>query len=176
MFCGSAFGKLGEFPPDGYQATLPDGTLSSDGLFFPRFDCFGKEIAVTAPGVAVVSSIPGDNFAAWDGISMAAPHVTGLTALVLAHNNEFQTTYAARDAARVDRLFAVLRESCGSVGLGDPLRTGSGTPDIGKALSLTYIGADGTGASNAELQLARQISEVVLVVLEVGAALVRLDG
>src|SRR5262249_26112402 len=130
----SALGKLGEFPSDSYHATLPVPPASPDGLFFPRFGCFGPEVAVAGPGVAIVSSVPENGFAAWDGTSMAAAHIVGLAALVLAHNLDFQTVFAARNAARVDHLFDVLRQSAQPVALGDRQRTGAGLPNAVTAL------------------------------------------
>ncbi len=41
---------------------------------------------VSAPGVDVPSSIPGGGYASWDGTSMASPHVTGGTAILLQKN------------------------------------------------------------------------------------------
>jgi subtilisin family serine protease len=133
---------LGEFPGDSYHAALPLSPVQSDGIFFPRFSCFGPEVALAAPGVAIVSSVPGNAFVAWDGTSMAAPHVTGLAALVLAHNPDFQTVYAARNAARVNHLFDTLRQTARPLSLGDPARTGSGLPDAVKAMQ--SIAAAGT--------------------------------
>jgi len=131
----AAIGRLGEFPPDSYHAQTVQGT-TSDGFFSPRFTCFGPEIAVCAPGVAVLSSVPPNNFAVWDGTSMATPHVTGLAALVLAHHPDFAGAFRARNAQRVQRLFSILKASARPVDLGDPRRTGFGLPDAPTALGL----------------------------------------
>ncbi|MCU1339208.1 MAG: in [Bryobacterales bacterium] len=136
----AAIGKMGEFPPDSYHAhtvSMVNGT----GFFSPKFTCYGPEIAVCAPGVAILSSVPPNNYAAWDGTSMAASHVTGLAALVLAHHPDFQGAFRARNADRVDRLFQILRASAQPVSMSDPLlsdprRTGFGMPDVLIALGL----------------------------------------
>ncbi len=56
-----------------------------------EFSSTGKHIALSAPGVAIVSTTPTYKYAqgksdydAWDGTSMATPHVSAAAALVLA--------------------------------------------------------------------------------------------
>jgi len=67
---------------------------------------------------------------------MAAPHVTGLAALVLAHHPDFQGSFKIRNAQRVDRLFEILRQSARPLNFGDRNRTGAGVPDCLAALQL----------------------------------------
>ncbi len=134
----SAIGRQGAFPPDSYHGTtMADGTATRDGYFSAKFSCAGPEIGVCGPGVAILSSVPPNNYAAWDGTSMATPHITGLAALVLAHHPDFQgaeAPYRQRNARRVERLFQILRESAQPLALGDPTRTGAGLPDATRAL------------------------------------------
>jgi hypothetical protein len=116
--------------------TGPGTQATAEGFFAAKFSCFGPQIGVCAPGVAVVSSVPPDSYAAWDGTSMAAPHVTGLAALVLAHHPDFQDRFKTRNAQRVDRLFDILKQSARALNLGDRNRTGAGLPDCVAALNL----------------------------------------
>ena len=132
----AAIGKIGEFPSDSYHSETIGPDIDMYGYFTARFSCFGPQVDVCAPGVAVVSSVPPNNFAAWDGTSMAAPHVTGLAALVLAHRPEFQSMLQARSPERVERLFQVLRMSARPVTLSDPTHIGYGLPDALVALGL----------------------------------------
>ncbi|MEC5218050.1 subtilisin [Actimicrobium sp. GrIS 1.19] len=132
----AAIGRLGEFPQDSYHAQTLTQMVDANGFFSPKFTCFGPQIAVCAPGVAITSSVPGNNFAAWDGTSMATPHVTGLAALTLAHHPDFQNAFKARGPERVDRLFQIIKASSHPINLGDPSRTGFGLPDVLIAVGL----------------------------------------
>lgn len=132
----AAVGKLGQYPADTYHAKQVWGQPDSQGYFAAAFSCHGPEVDVCAPGVAILSSVPDRGYAAWDGTSMATPHVTGLAALVLAHHPDFRDRYRARDARRVDRLFEILRSSCTAMDFGDPGRTGAGMPNAVRALAL----------------------------------------
>lgn len=133
----AAIGKLDQFPPDSYHTETVGQDIDPQGFFTARFSCAGPQVDVCAPGVAIVSAVPPNNFAAWDGTSMAAPHVTGLAALVLAHRPEFQGVMRARSGERVERLFQVLRMSARPVTLADPTRIGYGMPDALVALGLS---------------------------------------
>jgi len=147
----AAVGKQGEFPADSYHGKQvwegsPDG---AEEYFSAAFTCSGPEIDVCAPGVAILSCIPPNTYGVWDGTSMAAPHVTGLAALVLAHHPDFQGPFKSRNAARVERLFQVLRQSARPLNLGDPNRTGAGMPDAINALLISQ--PEGQGLRPDEL-------------------------
>lgn len=131
----SAIGKWGEFPPESYHAHMV-AAVDANGLFSPKFTCFGPEIAVCGPGVAILSCVPPNNYAIRDGTSLAAAHVAGLAALVLAHHPDFQGPFRARSFYRVERLFQILRASAQPINFGDPRHTGFGLPDVLVALGL----------------------------------------
>lgn len=163
----SAIGKWGEFPGDSFHANqaLP-GFERQDGYFPAKFSCFGPEIDVCAPGVAIVSSLPPDDFAAWDGTSMAAPHVSGLAALVLAHHPDFKGSFQARDARRVERLFQIIKESATPLPIGDTTRLGVGLPNVPRALGLqagtgTQPAFDGASAGDPAMQMLKRLLEML---------------
>lgn len=132
----AAIGRLHEYPADSYHTQSLTPQIDANGFYAARFSCHGPEIAVCAPGVAITSSVPDNNYAAWDGTSMAAPHVTGLATLILAHHPDFQGAVRMRNAQRVERLFQIIKSSCRPVMLGDQRRTGFGLPDAPRALGL----------------------------------------
>lgn len=141
----SAIGRLNEFPSDSYHTQAVTPVIDADGYFFARFSCYGPEIGVCGPGVAITSSVPANNFAAWDGTSMATPHITGLAALVLAHHPDFQAAYKARGPERVERLFQVIKASARPINLGDTSRTGFGLPDVLAAVGLQATAGASSG-------------------------------
>lgn len=50
------------------------------------FSNFGKTVSVAAPGVNILSTLPGGKYGAKSGTSMAAPHVAGLAGLIISKN------------------------------------------------------------------------------------------
>ncbi len=132
----AAVGQAGDYPADTFhRQSTPDaalGRIGVNGLFAARFSSFGPQVKLSAPGVAIISSVPGGGYAAWDGTSMAAPHITGLLALVAAHPS---FAGALRNAGRVDRLFQTVIGGAISTGL-DAAHGGAGVPSLAKTLSL----------------------------------------
>jgi subtilisin len=128
-----AIGRPGTFPEDSPHAAYEEEP-TADRLFVPAFSCSGPEIDVCAPGLAIISCQSPDGYAACDGTSIAAAHVTALAGLVLAHHADFRHQFGARNATRVERLFQILKQTAQP--LPNALRSGAGLPDALRALGL----------------------------------------
>jgi subtilisin len=129
----AAVGKLKEFPDDSSHvlSVIPQ-LIGSDDVFPANFSGAGPQVAICAPGVAVVSTVPGGGYAAADGTSAAAAHVTGLAALVLAHHPLLKEgTFRVRSEQRVHALFELIRASA-IPRFPDPRRGGAGIPDLAR--------------------------------------------
>jgi subtilisin family serine protease len=85
---------------------------------------------VCAPGVSVVSSVPGGGYGSLSGTSMATPHVAGVAALLRAVHRDWTPA----------RIKAALIASTSNVA-DEVMATGSGRIDVVSAASVT-IGAD----------------------------------
>ena len=134
----AAVGKPGEYPQDTRHArrALPQ-LFSFSGIYATNFSCWGPQVGLCAPGVAVVSTVPGRGYAAWDGTSMAASHVAGFSALLLAHHPMLQSiNYGTRAEERVSVLYEFLRAAAVPYVQADPMRVGAGIPDLQQVLGL----------------------------------------
>ncbi|MFK7886725.1 MAG: S8 family serine peptidase [Gammaproteobacteria bacterium] len=133
----AAIGKLGSFPGDSsHQKHLGETPMVSGDFFVPNFSCRGPEIDLCAPGVAIVSSVPKNGYAAWDGTSMACPHVTGFAARLLQTNTAL--AQMNRTAERSSKLHEALLARCSKLpglpaevqGAGIPTLTAIPTPAV----------------------------------------------
>jgi len=94
---------------------------------------------VTAPGVGVLSAVPGGSHERMDGTSMATPHVAGVAALV--------ESSTARNLTPEELRTVILRTAKNSGGKGEiDTRHGAGVVDAYRAVSAAR---DGVNASDA---------------------------
>jgi subtilisin family serine protease len=102
------------------SSTRDDGRAS--------YSCYGPEMDLTAPGTSILSTCIGGTYCYKSGTSMAAPHVSGLAALV----------YSASPTLTADQITQILRETAQDIGSAgwDPY-TGWGRIDARGALLRT---------------------------------------
>jgi len=107
----AAIGRFDSFPADSsHQKHIGEKPIQSGHYFSPKFTCRGPEVDVCAPGVAIVSTVPNNGYAAWDGTSMACPHVTGFAARLLKIKTKILNS--PRTIERSQNLFDAILESC----------------------------------------------------------------
>lgn len=74
-----------------YPAAYPDVIAVSSvnqSNDYSIFNNYGPEVSITAPGEDIYSTMPGNTYQHATGTSVAAPFVTGITALILAKNKQ----------------------------------------------------------------------------------------
>jgi subtilisin len=130
----AAIGKLKEFPADSsHVLNVVPQLIGSEGLFASRFSGSGPQIALGAPGIAIVSTVPGGGYLAADGTPAAAAHVTGFAALLLAHHPlfEHEGVLTVRTEQRVQALLELMQASSVTHFL-DPQYVGAGVPNLAR--------------------------------------------
>jgi subtilisin len=78
------------------------------------FSSTGPEVEIAAPGVEILSTVPGDGYASYNGTSMAAPHVAGVAALLIGANPDL----SAGDVRQILRSTALNLGSANEFGYG----------------------------------------------------------
>ena len=146
---GPECGSVGA--PGGYLESFSVGATTFDdeiAEFSSRGPSLFGKIApdVSAPGVNVVSSVPGEGYEAFDGTSMAAPHTAGALALILSARPALVGQVDAMTGALRDTAVDILDDQCGGDEDGDPNNVyGDGRIDAFAAVQLVATGGTLTG-------------------------------
>jgi subtilisin len=105
----SAMGRKGTFPPGSTQVGDAKSPYGRDRKnFVASFSNIGPEIDLTAPGVGIISTVPG-GYGVMDGTSMACPAAVGMAARLLAARPDILGM--PRDQARSDAMAQVIMDS-----------------------------------------------------------------
>ncbi len=92
------------------------------------FSNYGDSVDIAAPGVKILSTVPGGEYEAWDGTSMAAPVVSGIAAMLKAQDPELD----------IQKLASILNQSAKDVmEAGKDQKTGYGIIDAANAYALS---------------------------------------
>ncbi len=117
--------------PGNYGNVLSVGAMDDDEFVadFSSSDIFNRTDDplvpdIVAPGVGILSCIPGDRYRKMNGTSMATPHIAGLVALLL----------QAKSDASVDELELAIQKSCTRPDTMPHARANRGVPDAVEAL------------------------------------------
>ena len=126
-------GPLTSRSPGNYETVLSVGAMDSTDLVagFSGSERFNRPVDplvpdLVAPGVAVLSCVPGGGFAEMDGSSMATPHVAGLAAVLL----------QAKPGATIAQLEQAIIKSCVRPKSMKADRANQGVPDAVRAYEI----------------------------------------
>ncbi|MDF3195625.1 S8 family serine peptidase [Pseudomonas sp. 1928-m] len=129
--------------PASYDSVVSVAAVDSSGNR-ASFSQYNNQVEVAAPGVGVRSTLPGNNYANYNGTSMATPHVSAVYALVWSQHRQCTP-------AQIRKVVNSTAEDRGTPGR-DPYY-GYGIVKAKRASDLiAQRGCDATGGGNGEEQ------------------------
>jgi subtilisin len=127
----SAMGRVGTFP-DGLveEGDVADPHGTDRKHFLAAFSNAGPQVALTGPGVRIISTVPG-GYAIMSGTSMACPAVTGAAARLLSMPANAAILAMDRDQDRSDAMARLLLLAAKKLGFEPaPNFEGQGLPEV----------------------------------------------
>jgi subtilisin family serine protease len=119
---GSVENKL--LYPAQYPEVISVGAIGMD-LKRASFSNVGSELDLVAPGIDILRTTNDDEYGTMSGTSMAVPHVTGATALLMSKNKK----YTSKDV--MNKLYST------ATVIGEQKEYGHGVINLSKALGLS---------------------------------------
>ncbi|MCH2135572.1 MAG: S8 family serine peptidase [Phycisphaerales bacterium] len=125
-------GSYGASYPAAYTCTNIIAVAASDSNENPAsFTQYHPvEVDIAAPGVDVISSVPGNGYSSYSGTSMATPHVCGGVALV----------YSLMGDSSAEEVRDIILSTARPVGVWDGMCASGGILDVDAALDATFLG------------------------------------
>ena len=87
--------------PAAYDSVFTVSAMNPADDRFASFSNYGGDVDMSAPGVAINSTVLGGGYASWNGTSMAAPHVAGSAALYVGSAIDSLTPSTAVNQIRI---------------------------------------------------------------------------
>ncbi len=121
--------------PCNFAHVICVGSTTNDGSKVSTFSARTSGLTLVAPGERIVSTVPGNTYAAWSGTSMATPHVTGAVALMRAVNPSIGVDAVKADLEQTAKPLASGGQNADS---------GFGLLQVGAAVALSAAGSTTT--------------------------------
>lgn len=122
------------------------------------FSNYGTSVDVAAPGVGILSCVPGGGYESWDGTSMAAPHVSALVAML-------GLVYPNYTPGQLENTLKSYTRDLGDPGF--DIYYGYGIPDMSlfgsNPVSFYRISYDANGGSNAPSDQTKQSGSALIL-------------
>jgi len=120
-------GMYENYYPASYNHVISVAAVSNGGNT-AGFSDYGPKVDVAAPGVLVISTVPGDNYSWESGTSMSSPHASGALALIRFQHPELSAGQAAE----------LMRVTSTPMVEANGIFFGHGRIDLAKALTTTH--------------------------------------